>query len=233
MSESTTVQREKLREHLHIHVRLCDQGITAESDQVLQILDQLPNLTAFRTNNYDSLVLLLDWDHQIPSKYISARVLASYTGHETRRVSTLVRARSQTIERENLFPEFDVPDYEDVAASERYHLIFDATSMAVMDTRFESDWRKEVPPEDLNTALTVLAGHQVFQRANAQRRSENLGGPILMGWSPPMLSDGDSWTLEFWLVTQFDGQHGTALVCMVDIDNESVAKHYMTEVSIR
>ncbi|MGB1699358.1 MAG: hypothetical protein ACPHRO_05355, partial [Nannocystaceae bacterium] len=89
-------------------------------------------------------------------------------------------------------------------------------------------------PANLSVTVKFLGFEfQVFQRANAQRRSENLGGPILMGWSPPMLSDGDSWTLEFWLVTQFDGQHGTALVCMVDIDNESVAKHYMTEVSIR
>ena len=233
MSDNVELQRQMLRDNLHVHVRLRDQGLTDESDQISQILDQLPSLSAFSTNNYDSLVLLIDWDHQIPSKYLSARVLASYTEHESRRVCTLIRARSQTIERENLFPEFDVPDYEDLSASERYHFILDATSLAVMDSRFESDWRKEVQAEDLNTALKVLAGHQVFQRANAQRRSENLGGPILMGWSPPMTSETETWTLEFWLVTQFDGQHGTALVCMVDIEGERVVKHYMTEVSIR
>jgi hypothetical protein len=105
--------------------------------------------------------------------------------------------------------------------------------LEILDTRFESAWRKKVQNEDLNDALNILAAHQPFQRANAQRRSENLGGPILMGWSPPLMSDSEAWTLEFWLVTQFDGQHGTALVCMVNIKDKVVAKTYMTEVSIR
>ena len=233
MTEKQKLQTQRLRASHHIHVRLQDQGISEDSDEFATILEKLPLLIPFGTNQFDSLTAVIDWDHHLPTKYVSARVLASYTEHETRLLTTQIRARSQTIERDNLFPEFDVPDFEDLPASERYHFIFNRESLEILDTRFESAWRKKVQNEDLNDALNILAEHQPFQRANAQRRSENLGGPIVMGWSPPLMSDSEAWTLEFWLVTQFDGQHGTALVCMVNIKDEVVVKTYMTEVSIR
>lgn len=233
MNERHNLQRERLLADLHIHVRLQDQGLSKDSDDLATILDKIPLLIPFGSNKFDSLTTVLDWDHHLPSKYLSARVFASYTEHESRHLHTALRIRSQAIEQDNLFPEFDVADFEDLSANESYHFIFDKQSLDVVDTRFESDWRKKVQDEELTAALNIMAEHQPFQRANAQRRTENLGGPILMGWSPPMLSKGDAWTLEFWLVTQFDGQHGTALVCMVDVNNEVVTKNYMTEVSIR
>lgn len=226
-------QQQRLLSDLLIHVRLRDQGLAEDSEDLTTILEKVPYLLPFGGNQYDSLHAVIDWDHHLPSKYISTRVFASYTEHESRRLATELRARSQSIERDNLFPEFDVPDYEDLTASERYHFILERESLNVVDTRFESEWRKKVQNEDLNKALGVLAEHQAFQRANAQRRSENLGGPIFMGWSPPLMAEQNTWTLEFWLVTEFDGQHGTALVCMVNLDDETVAKTYMTEVSIR
>lgn len=226
-------QRQRLLSDALIHVRLRDQGLVEDSENLTAILEKIPSLLPFGGNQYDSLRAVIDWDHHLPSKFISARVFASYTEHESRRLVTQLRARSQTIEQDNLFPEFDVPDYEDLTASERYHFVIELESLNVLDTRFESEWRKKVQNEDLSKALGVLAEHQAFQRADAQRRSENLGGPIFMGWSPPLMTDQNTWTLEFWLVTQFDGQHGTALVCMVNLEDETVAKTYMTEVSIR
>lgn len=233
MSDALNAQVARLREGLTIHPRHFDQGRHDDDEQVTAALEAVPLLTPFGGNSLDSLTAILDWDHRIPSKFITLRVLASYSSHETRRVQTQIRARLQGIEADNLFPEFDVPDFDDLTASEIYQLVFDAERLELLDTRFDSTWRKQVNNDDVKTAVGILSEHVPFKRAHSQRRSDAFGGPILMGWCPPCLAQSEHWGIEFWLVTEFDGQSGSALVCIVDIETGVVSKHYMTDVAAR
>ena len=225
--------RQRLVDGLRVHPRNAEQGRSGDSDAVASILDAIPSLVPFGSNTYESLDAVLDWDHRIPSKYATLRVFASYSSHEHRRLSTQLRAREQTIATDDLFPEFDVPDFDDVQSSENYTFIFDVEHLELLDQRFDSGWRKEVSSDDLAVAVRALSAHQPFKRAQARRASETFGGPILVGWAPPFLAESERWCLEFWLVTSFDGHAGTALVCMVDLVEELVTRHHVTEVATR
>jgi hypothetical protein len=54
----------------------------------------------------------------------------------------------------------------------------------------------------------------------------------VVGWAPPCLAEAENWAVEVWLVVEFDGQSGRAMVFMVDNETMEVTREYMTEVHV-
>ena len=176
--------------------------------------------------------MILDWDHQIPSQFILLRVLACYDDDVIKRVDAILKDRDDEINETNLYPEFDVPDYGEIEASETYVAVMRPGSADFEDFRFLSGWRKQVEPRVAETAVRVVRGYEGYRRAAAARASDGLGGPVVIGWAPPCLADTEGWAIEIWLLTEFDGHSGKAAVFMVDPAGEQVTREFQTDVQL-
>ena len=71
-------------------------------------------------------------------------------------------------------------------------------------------------------------GHEGYRA----RKNDSLGGAVVVGWTPPALAHSESWAIEVWLVTAFDGASGEALVFMVDAKSGDITREYLTEIHI-
>ncbi len=227
----TPVVEEALRTPL-IHPRLIDQGITAESDLVRGLNQVIPPLRPFGGNRYESVRVILDWDHKIPVEIITVRIYACYSNIEQRRLETQVRGRQQTIDADNLYPEFDLPDFGELDASEAYAAAFRPGELVPAEMRFFSPWRRDVRPAIARAAVGAVKQLESYKNAYRRRNNESLGPAVAVGWAPPCVAQSDAWSIEVWLLTEFDGQSGRAMVFMVDGETFAVSREYFTEVHL-
>jgi hypothetical protein len=217
---------------LRVHVRLQDQDV-AKTPAFRQALhDNVLELVPYGSNQYAAVRAILDWDHQLPSEYMLLRIYAAYSRHEARLLDTQIRARDQAIASDNVFPEFDLPDYGDLDASETYIAVLRPESPEFEEFRFFSDWRKEVRPPIARAALAAVKELDSYKDAYRERQNDALGSAVVVGWVPPCLAHSSAWALEIWLVIQFDGQVGKAKVFMVDSESLAVTREYITEVHV-
>lgn len=219
-------------ENLRVHVRLADQGIAPDERLRKQLHESMPELAPYGSNQYAVVRAVLDWDHQIPSEYLLLRVYAAYSRHEARLLDTQFRARDQAIESDNVYPEFDLPDYGELDASETYIAVLRPRSAEFEEFRFFSDWRKEVRPPVARAALSAVKELDSYQEAYKARQNDALGSAVVVGWVPPCLAHSTAWAVEIWLVVEFDGQVGKAKVFMVDSESLEVTREYLTEVHV-
>ena len=217
---------------LRVHVRLKDQGKDFDEAQRRQLAEAIPALRAFTDKTFHAVRAVLDWDHQIPSQYALLRIFACHTPQDTERVDAVLKDREDEITETNLYPEFDVPDYGEIEASESYVALLRPGVVEVEDFRFMSGWRKQVSAATADKAVRSVKGYEGYERVAATRQGEGLGGPVVIGWAPPCLADTDSWAIEVWLLTEFDGQQGKARVFMVDLENENVTREFDTDVQL-
>lgn len=213
-----------------MHVRVTDQEI--DEDDLRALLDHVPELVPFGNNKYVEVRAVVDWDHQLPSQHLILRVYAAYSDHEAESMGTQFRARQQQIDSGNLYPEFDVPDFADIEASESYAGVFKKGADKFEDFRFFAPWRKEVRQSVARSAVSAVKELDSFQRALKERKNDALGSAVVVGWAPPCLGHSDNWAVEVWLLTEFDGQAGKAMVFMVDSDTEKVTREYETDVHL-
>lgn len=84
------------------------------------------------------------------------------------------------------------------------------------------------------TGRTTRIGpwHRWQTETSTRKASEGLGGPVIIGWAPPCLAETEDWTIEIWLLTEFDGQTGTARVFMVNPTNETVPREFNSDVQL-
>ncbi len=219
-------------EELRVHVRLREQGIGNDAAYAKKLLDTMPELVPFGSNQYVAVRAVLDWDHQLPSEYTLLRIYAAYSKHEARLLDTQIRGREQTIATDNVYPEFDLPDYGDLDASETYIAVLRPNHTEFEEFRFFSDWRKEVRPPIARAALSAVKGLESYQEAYRRRQNDALGSAVVVGWVPPCLAHSEAWAVEIWLVVEFDGQVGKAKVFMVDSESLEVTREYVTEVHV-
>ena len=224
--------RRTLLGDLKVHVRIVDQGHAPDESQLEALADELPDLSAFGEKKFAGVRVILDWDHQLPSQFNLLRILGCYDQSSLERVDAVLEDRDEDIAETNLYPEFDVPDYGEIEGSETYVAVLRPGATEFEDFRFLSGWRKQVRPDVAERAVKYVREHEGYQRAAAARRTEGLGGPVVIGWAPPCLADSDSWAIEIWLLTEFDGHSGKARVFMVDTERNEVTREFETDVQL-
>lgn len=231
-SPDAALVRQTLLEELKVHVRVSDQDYAPSLELLQTLAVELPDLTAFADNKFERVRVVLDWDHQLPSQFILLRIIASYDEASAERVDELLAMRDAEIGEMNLYPEFDVPDYGEIEASENYVAVLRPGVIEFEDFRFLSSWRKQVDPKIADSAVQLARAYQGYKDAAASRASEGLGGPVVIGWAPPCLADSDRWAIEIWLLTEFDGHAGKAQVFMVDEEAGEVTRQFQTDVQL-
>ncbi len=224
--------RRAISHELKVHPRVIDQGHGPDAAARAEIAATVPALSAFGTKSFLSVSAILDWDHQLPSGFLLLRVLASYDKRDQERVQAVVEDRDDEIAETNLYPEFDLPDYGEIDASESYVAVLRAGTTKVDDFRFLSSWRKQVGGAVADLAVKTVTRSANYQRAAASRRTDGLGGAVVIGWAPPCLANSENWAVEIWLLTEFDGQTGKARVFMVDAERKEITREYDTDVQL-
>lgn len=217
---------------LRVHVRVLEQQVATTDEFRMKLHKSMPSLTPYGSNQYAAVRAVLDWDHQLPSDYMLLRIYTAYSRHEARLLDTQIRARDQAIATDNVYPEFDLPDYGDLDASETYIAVLRPDSHEFEEFRFFSDWRKEVRPPVARAALSAVKQLDSYQEAYRARQNDALGSAVVVGWVPPCLAQSKAWAVEIWLVVEFDGQVGKAKVFMVDSESLAVTREYLTEVHV-
>lgn len=230
--EPPTKLVEQAFENLHVHVRLADQDLAPDEELRRALHQSMPELAPYGSNQYAAVRAILDWDHQIPSEYLLLRVYTAYSRHEARLLDTQLRARDQAIAAGNIYPEFDLPDYGELDASETYIAVLRPNGSEFEEFRFFSDWRKEVRPPIARAAVSAVKNLDSFNEAYRNRQNDALGSAVVVGWVPPCLAHSTAWAVEIWLVVEFDGQVGKAMVFMVDSESLEVTREYLTEVHV-
>ena len=150
------VVRSAVTDNLHVHPRLLQQGMEPSARQRKALLKSLPNLMAFTGNTYHAARAILDWDHQLPSQHQILRLFMCYGDREARILDGEITRRDREIASDNLYPEFDLPDYGMLPASETYVAVMRADQPVIEDLRFSSEWRRRVDQSAQRAALTSV-----------------------------------------------------------------------------
>jgi len=222
--------RSAVTDRLLIHPRVIQQGMTPSTRQRKALLKSLPRLTPFTGNTFHGARALLDWDHQLPSQHQILRLYMCYGEREIQLLDAEIERRTRQIDAGNLYPEFDLPDYGMLPASETYIAVMQASQPVIEDLRFSSDWRRRVDQTAQRAALAAVRRLDSFNRSLQERTHDHLGPPVVIGWTPPCLAKSKTWAVEVWLLIDFDGHKGRAHVFMIDSVSEQVTREFFTEV---
>ena len=219
-------------ENILVHQRLKDQSMGPTPKDIAHLIESFPVLVPFDGRDYKLVRAVLDWDHQLPSGYLVLRVYCAHTEHEAKMLRAQFDEREREITRDNLFPEFDLPDFGEFDAGETYIAGVNPATFELEEFRFFADWRREMRNATSRAALSAVRKTTTFREAYEQRQNDALGGAVVVGWAPPSLAESADWAIEVWLVTGFDGSTGRARVFMVDVENDSVCREYETDIHI-
>ena len=219
-------------QRLKVHPRVAQQNLGPTPDVRKKLAASLPDILAFGDRRYAAAHVVLDWDHRLPSEALLLRLYLSYTDREAADVENALKARDREIDAGNLYPEFDLPDYGEIDASETYVGLVRPRGTEVEELRFFSDWRKSVQQPVVRDVLAAVRANAGYERSMRERSHDNLGPPVVIGWTPPCLANSKHWAVEVWLLVDFDGHMGRAHVFMVDSKLRTVTREFFTEVQI-
>lgn len=207
---------------LQLHPRVAYQGLFTASDQGATLADNLPPMPPFRSE-YHGAIVVIDWDHRLPSQALTLRVYAFYDAGSLRAGEHAYDERLEEIGQRDKYPEFDVPDFEHIAADEAYdiELALDGT---IGRCRLTSAWRRGVDASDASKAVSLASSSDEFAklRAENRQRPQNLGDLEAVSWTPPCESQHEHWTLDVWYLLSFDGRVGTGRSFLVDLDTAQI-----------
>ncbi len=220
-----------VRERLRHHPRVAYQGLLRDAVAPPRLADAMPTFVPF-SGEYRAMVGILDWDHRLPSR---ALVLRLYAYCSTAAISDGERALEERlvgIAHKDRFPEFDVPDFEGLAADEAYEAAVTLDGQ-LGEFRLVSPWRRDVTPKDGSLAVETARRSDAFRQVRSETtgRPPHLGDLEAVGWCPPCESQHDRWTLDVWYLTAFDGQVGKGRSLLVDPADRKVVT--VREFSIR
>jgi hypothetical protein len=192
----------------------------------------LPTIVPFGSRSYADVQVAFDWDHRIPSRALLVRIFATWDAGSARHVRAALNAADAAIARDNLYPEFDLPDYSDVDAHEVYAGVLLPDGVEIADFQLVSDWRRQVPMEAAEPAVEAVARSSAFAALRTRPSPEGLGSPTVAGWAPPFAAGGDRWAVEVWVVTQFDGREGRARAFYVDPIDGTITREDETQLRL-
>lgn len=225
--------RNGIEHFLKVHPRLLQQNIEPSPAQKAALIKMLPSFVPFQGHAYAGLHVILDWDHQLPSQWLALRLYFSYHHDRIANIERQICNIDKAIAADNLYPEFNVPDYGEVSnVDEVYTASLPPTMDQIHELLFASSWRKQVPVALRSAAITAVYAHPSFKRALEQRSNDQLGPPVVIGWAPPCLAKTTHWSIEVWLLLEFDGRVGKAHIFMVDGHRHQVSHHYVDSVYV-
>ena len=214
--------RDMVLSDLRLHPRVAYQGLFATEEDRARVLAALPRLSPFR-KEYKGAVSVIDWDHRLPSAMLVLRIFAFYSDKSLAAGQEAFDDRLETIGVEDKYPEFDVPDFDNIAADEAYEVELGIDG-AVGRCRLTSAWRREVARRDAKQAVEITRKSQDFADLVEQydERPDFLGDLEAVSWTPPCESQHDAWTVDVWYLLEFDGRVGSGRSFLVDFDKKHV-----------
>ena len=214
--------RNLIAKDLRRHPRVAYQGFAGKEGEAARIAAELPPLTPFR-HEYAGALAVVDWDHRLPSQRLALRVYAYYTQQSYDAGQEAYDDRLEDIGRRDRYPEFDVPDFDNLAADEAYEIEL-ALDGGIGRCRLTSAWRREIAREDARTAVQSASKSAEYARISsaAVDRPPHLGDLEAVSWTPPCESQHPEWTLDVWYLMAFDGRVGTGRSFLVDLQSKDV-----------
>ena len=216
-----------------VHVRVRDQDLHLDEAARARLAEGLPDLVPFPGAAYHRVFVLLDWDHRLPSSFLVVRVLCAYDEAEAARIERMLEARDATIREDDLYPEFDVPDYDGIVGAETYVGVATVPDLTVEEFRLVGRRRADVDDALARRLARRLERTERFRDLERRRPARRqLGGAMVAGWAPPFAAGGTKWAVEFWLLLEFDGHMGRAHVFCLDPDTAEILAERTTQVQV-
>lgn len=207
---------------IKVHPRVAYQGLFTDDDAAQLLAADLPPLPPFRTD-YHRAIAVIDWDHRLPSNALALRVYAYYSRPTYETGANAFDDRMEVIGERDKYPEFDVPDFENLPADEAYEIELGVDG-TIGRSRLTSAWRRTIDPTDASIAVGLAEDSDEYRRLleTSARRPAHLGDLEAVSWTPPCESQHPHWTLDVWYLLAFDGRIGTGRSFLIDLEEKSV-----------
>jgi hypothetical protein len=209
-------------EEIRLHPRIAYQGLLSEEGAATRVAAALPPLQSFR-HDYLGAIAIVDWDHRLPSQNLVLRVYGYYSEDTLEAGHEAFDDRLEMIAERDKYPEFDVPDFDGLAADEAYEIEL-STGGQVGRCRLTSAWRRSVASLDARAAVGLVQTCEEYQRlvSSSPSRPTYLGDLEAVSWTPPCESDHTRWTLDVWYLLAFDGRIGSGRSFLADLETKQI-----------
>jgi hypothetical protein len=217
--------REELRRGVKIHPRVVAQTLFKDLPEVEKIASSLPAFLPFKGKTYKAAMWVIDWDHRVPSRDYIVRLYAYYSAQGKAIGELTFTDRSAQIEKEDLFPEFDVSDFSGLAADEVYEAE-GPLGGELKPFRLVSDWRREIDAKSARKAEQIARASHHFREVASETRARppGLGDLEAAEWCPPSESGHGRWGVDVWYLRAFNGMVGEGTAFLVDLEDEKVVR---------
>jgi len=215
--------RALVAEEIRVHPRVAYQGLFSGESAAAKLAVALPPLPCFR-KEYAGAITIVDWDHKLPSQTLALRVFGYYSDDTLEAGLEAYDDRLEVIAERDRYPEFDVPDFDQLAADEAYEIEL-SPSGTIGRCRLTSAWRRTIAGSEAAAAVALAQRSSEFQNlvATTNARPSYLGELEAVSWTPPCESQHERWTLDVWYLLAFDGRVGSGRSFLVDlVDNALV-----------
>ena len=204
-----------LASDLRLHPRVAYQGLFSPETLRERLARSLLPMPPFR-RDYVGAISVLDWDHRLPSQRLALRIYAYYEAHTLAAGEEAFDDRLEAIGCRDRFPEFDVPDFDQLVADEAYEVELGVDGVPG-PCRLTSAWRREIDESTAAAAVAIVAECDEFAAlADRSKRPQHLGDLEAVSWTPPCETEHSGWTLDVWYLLAFDGRIGTGKSFLVD-----------------
>lgn len=214
--------RPYVAEEIRLHPRVAYQGLLSEEGAATRVAAALPALSRFR-HDYAGAISIVDWDHRLPSQNLILRIYGYY-GEDTLEAGyEAFDDRLEHIAERDKYPEFDVPDFDGLAADEAYEIELTPAG-AVGRCRLTSAWRRTVAARDAQSAVSLVQQCDEYRKlvSSSPSRPTYLGDLEAVSWTPPCETDHSRWTLDVWYLLAFDGRIGSGRSFLADLDTKQI-----------
>jgi hypothetical protein len=217
--------RDLLRDRLTVHPRLVQQQLWTAMGSAARLAGDLPPLVPFGKADYAGADWILDWDHRLPSRHAVLRLAAYYTDERRREAEAAMEQRRIDIAKDDLFPEFDVPDLAGIPADESYEAELEIGNPPAR-LRLVSEWRREIDPAAAERAVQIVRDSRSFQEIKGRGtfRPPGLGDLEAAEWSPPCESGHSRWGIDVWYLLTYNGMVGDGRAFLVDREEPLVVR---------
>ncbi len=215
--------RDELRREIRRHPRVALQDLLGSDADREKLATALPTFIPFRAPTYAAGIWVVDWDHRLPSRELVLRLYAFYSEESLKDGLASFDERKEQIKSEELFPEFDVPDFAGLVADEAYEAELPLNAPP-KKFRLVSEWRREIEPRLARKSEDIVRASHAFQELAQQMRARapGLGDLEAAEWAPPSETGHPRWGIDVWYLRSFNGMVGEGTAFLVDVESQSV-----------